>query len=101
MRTLQERLKEWQDFDVAAYELGVTLGLFEDDPQGTYEAFRANKGIFWSDNPLGNALYGILQSLAEQDFLDWDREESKYRWSPTAPGFQEGTKLSPRTAQIR
>lgn len=39
-------LADWEDWDVAAYLLGRSLGLF----QG--ETFQSAKGVFWTDNGL-------------------------------------------------
>ena len=55
---LKERLIDWTDFDVAGYQLGVVLGLLPEWPKG--EAWGEHKWVFWSANPLGDALYEML-----------------------------------------
>ena len=41
------------------------------------------KWVYWSDNPLGNMLYGTLERLLELGALE-KREEPdlQYRWCP-------------------
>jgi hypothetical protein len=82
MPTLRERLADWQDIDVAAYELGATLGVFpENDPD--FENFRDRKAIFWAANPLGDALYAMLRSLVEIGVLEHNENAMSYRWNPS------------------
>jgi hypothetical protein len=80
MNPLNERLREWQDFDVAAYDLGVVLGLFADTPEGGWWLDHAPKWVFWSDNPLGNALHELLQQLVTIRVLE-SNEHGQYRWN--------------------
>jgi hypothetical protein len=61
--TLAEDLAEWTDWDLAAYRLGVCLGAITGD-FGT-----ENKGVFWSDNRLGNGLHDVLLNLVEAGVL--------------------------------
>jgi hypothetical protein len=81
--TLKERLTGWKDWDGATYELGVCLGLWSDygAPPG-YDAWHGNKGIIWSNNPLGSALSSFLDKLVEVGMLE-RREEPDigYRWN--------------------
>lgn len=76
---LKQQLVEWQDFDGAMFGLGVALGIWPDDwvAHGL-----GNKWIFWSDNPLGNALYGCLEKLVEVGILLEDDEGCKFKWNP-------------------
>jgi hypothetical protein len=57
-------LADWADWDVAAYLLGRSLGLF----QG--ETFQSAKGVFWTDNDLGNGLHTALLALASARVLE-------------------------------
>ena len=66
--TLADRLAEWRDWDGAAFELGVVLGLFEEGD------WLKNKGIVWSANPVGDVLHEILLTLTRAGLLE-RREE--------------------------
>jgi hypothetical protein len=72
---LPERLKEWQDFDVVGHALGVALGIFpEDSSMSDY------KGVFWSNNKVGNYLGHLLYELSYQEILEMDESEQRFRW---------------------
>ena len=60
--TLKTALREWTDVDVAQYALAGVLGLIV--PDKSPFATKA-KHVFWTDNPVGNALYEWLQLLVE------------------------------------
>lgn len=70
--SLRECLSDWTDVDVASYHLGRQLGVLplpqEDETEGDH--FRRCKSIFWSSNPLGNALYEALVALEKCGFLE-------------------------------
>ena len=82
--TLKERLQDWGDFDVAMFELAVCLGLMPDGMDSWYR----NKGVFWSNNTMGNMLTRVLHELIDLGVLIHDTEESedRVRWNPD---FQE------------
>ena len=72
---LAEDLADWTDWDVAAYRLGRTLGVFDD------KDFRQAKGTFWTDNPLGNGLHDALLALVGAGLLDRREEpDEQFRW---------------------
>jgi hypothetical protein len=73
---LRTRLATWTDFDVAAYHLGVVLGLLPEWPEAT--AWGEHKWVFWSANPLGDTLYMILRTLTSLGVLEHDGEA--FRW---------------------
>lgn len=77
--TFRDELKEWVDADIASYFVAVYLGLvppvFQNLPFGN------KKGLFWSNNKLGESLYSILQILVENGVLEEDKEEAKFRWN--------------------
>jgi hypothetical protein len=78
--SLKDVTKEWTDFDIAAHQLGIDIGLFHQD-----EAFQTDlKWVFWSDNPVGNMLYQMLRLLAETGVLERDEESMQYRWKEGA-----------------
>ncbi|GAA1870407.1 hypothetical protein [Asanoa iriomotensis] len=77
--TLAERLGEWTDWDGAQYELGRALGLFEG------RAFAETKGVFWTDNALGNGLHETLLVLVQAGVLDRREEpDEQFRWRATS-----------------
>jgi hypothetical protein len=76
MATLQESLNDWTDWDVAAFALGIALGVFE---AGT---FHRHKGVFWSNNNLGNGLHAALGALGDAGVLERrDEPDDQYRWA--------------------
>ena len=82
---LKGQLIEWTDCDIAAYRIGICLGLMPDCP-----AFGATKHVFWGVHPVGEMLYTMLNSLMERGILE-KREEPdiQYRWSPGFLGSWE------------
>lgn len=74
---LSEGLAEWTDWDGAAFGVGRSLGIFSDS-----QTFTQVKGVFWTDNPLGNALHEVLLQLAAAGVLE-RREDpgEQFRWS--------------------
>jgi hypothetical protein len=84
MQTLRERIRDWTDWDVAEYELGVVFGLwpeFGSDPEG--DPWNGRKGTVWSANPVGDMLSETLQALAKAKVLEYDEEDHRYRCTPT------------------
>ncbi|WP_221328802.1 hypothetical protein [Actinoplanes sp. L3-i22] len=81
--TLERDLAEWHDCDGAAFVLGQTLGLFPDATR-----MSQYKGIFWSVNPVGDALHNTLVALAEAGVLE-QREEPdlQFRWNAAGPPY--------------
>lgn len=75
---------EWSDWDGAEYELGVMLGIFNREAQ----PFQTVKHLFWTDNPVGNALHECLEKLVaagifEGQGSDGDPEtaNTRFRWN--------------------
>lgn len=83
MTPLNQRLKDWVDFDGAAYELGVVLGVFEETPPGGFWLRHAPKWVFWTDNSLGNTLHEMLEQLVGIGMLE-KNDEDQYRWNGRA-----------------
>lgn len=50
------------DFDVAEFYLGHVLGLWPEDAEGL-------KGLFWSNNKVGNALAHMLEEMVRAGIL--------------------------------
>ena len=75
--TLRESLADWSDWDVAAFALGVSIGLFSEWTNGPLP----HKGIFWSANPIGDALHEALNALVRGGVLERREEpDVQYRW---------------------
>jgi hypothetical protein len=75
VKTLREYLTDFVDWDGASFYLGVTLGLWSED------SFMKNKGVFWSNNPVGKMLHELLQALVETNVLERIEEpDTRYRW---------------------
>jgi hypothetical protein len=77
--SLPERLHDWLDWDSAAYWLAVCLGLMEDEP----ELFETRaKHVFWSNDPVGNMLYAILDQMVAVGLLETrDEPDKQFRWN--------------------
>jgi len=75
--SLRERLADWTDVDVAQYHLGLLLGALPPMEDGETEGdhFRRCKGIFWSANGLGDALYETLVGMAAAGLLERQPDE--------------------------
>lgn len=78
---LRELLKDWEDQDISAYYLACCLGIIDYDD--TFTNFRKSKHIFWTGNPISNFLYEMLGKMSETGILEFDEEQSLYRWSST------------------
>lgn len=73
---LAKGLDDWNYWDGAAYEVGRSLGIF-----GESETFLQVKGVFWTDNPMGNALHEILLQLVSAGVLERREEpDEQFRW---------------------
>jgi hypothetical protein len=83
--TLKGRISDWTDWDWAAYSLGICLGLMPDAA-----AFGAAKHVFWSNHPVGDLLYSMLDRMVEQGILEKrDEPDIQCRWSPSFRGSWE------------
>lgn len=76
---LRDNLRDWEDYDVAAYKLGIALGAFGPD-DGSYDQFRDQKRVFWASNPLGDFLHETLLRLQALGLLEHDESAHKFRW---------------------
>ncbi len=74
---LSEGLAEWTDWDGAAFEVGRSLGIFDSS-----ESFTQVKWVFWTDNPVGNALHEVLLQLVSAGVLERREErDEQFRWT--------------------
>jgi len=78
--TLKEYLLDWRDRDVAAYCLGITLGIFPVSSGDFWEGFREYKHIFWCNGHTGDLLDKILMELWQIDILEWNDDKEAFRW---------------------
>ena len=69
-------LADWTDCDGAAFLVGRALAIFPES-----EEFLQVKGVFWTDNALGNALYEVLVQLTQAGVLEHrDEPDDQFRW---------------------
>lgn len=76
-------LKDWTEIDAAAFHIGVDLGIIPPltDEKEIYN-FGGKKWVFWTENPLGTALFNILEILVSADILEkHDEDDHLYRWN--------------------
>ncbi|MET9435803.1 hypothetical protein [Streptomyces sp. NPDC006551] len=74
---LSEGLAGWTDWDGAAFVVGRSLGIFEESV-----TFTQVKAVFWTDNPLGNALHEVLLQLVAAGVLERrDEPDEQFLWS--------------------
>jgi len=84
--SLREELADWTDIDVAGFVLARRLGIIGADVQFQTHA----KHVFWSEHPVGRALYRILDELVEAGVLEKrDEPDFQYRWNPAFKGSWE------------
>ncbi|MCX5335948.1 hypothetical protein [Streptomyces sp. NBC_00140] len=73
---LSESMAGWTDWDGAAFMVGRSLGIF-----GRSETFTQVKWVFWTDNPVGNALHEVLLQLVAAGVLERREEPAEqFRW---------------------
>jgi hypothetical protein len=86
LTTLKEALSDWTDFDFAAYDLALCLGLMSADIEFATRA----KHVFWAANPIGTMLYQMLHELAKQSILEErDEPDHQFRWNTNFKGSWE------------
>ena len=83
--SLREALTDWTDWDGAMHSLGICLGLFPQE-----DNFGNTKHVFWSSNPVGEALFRMLDELVGVGILERrDEPDIQYRWNPAFKGSWE------------
>ncbi|HET9955561.1 MAG TPA: VOC family protein [Polyangiaceae bacterium] len=76
--TLTTSLTDWTDIDIAAHEVARGLGILPG-----HSTVADGKAWFWSDNPLGNELFALLDRLTTLGFLEKRNEpDLQYRVAP-------------------
>lgn len=69
-------LGDWTDWDGAAFLLGRALGVFPESAE-----FPRVKGVFWTENALGDALHEVLVVLSGAGVLERrDVPDEQFRW---------------------
>ena len=77
MPSLRDRIPDWTDIDFAAHALAQALGVMAPDAE-----MADTKWVYWSKNPLGDALVQMLDSLVEIGLLEKrDEPDFQYRWA--------------------
>ena len=84
MRKIEELFENWEDFDVAQYYLACLLGLMDYDE--TWDEFRRVKGVFWTNNKIGNMLCNMLEKMVESKILE-KNEDSEFRWNKALEAY--------------
>ncbi|MDG4856650.1 hypothetical protein P8605_00445 [Streptomyces sp. T-3] len=73
---LSDGLADWTDWDGAAFVVGRSLGIFDESV-----TFEQVKWVFWTENPLGNALHEILLQLVAAEVLQRREEpDEMFQW---------------------
>jgi hypothetical protein len=90
--SLKERLADWKSWDMAAFELGACLGFWLDfGAPHDLDPWHGVKSIMWSTNPLGTALWQLLDGLVEAEVLEKRGDPTvAYRWNPNYQGEADG-----------
>lgn len=77
---LKKELEDWTDFDGATFLIMQALNLI---PEGSWEERvldEHRKYIFWTDNPINNQMFNLLQTLVKTGVLEYDHDKLAYRW---------------------
>jgi len=64
-------LENWQDVDIVQFRLGIAIGVFPPSAAFPTEI----KPILWTNHPIGNMLYGMLETMV----VGWSA--SAARWA--------------------
>ena len=78
-QTLRHCLRDWRDPDVSPYYVAVALGVAP-DPGEEWDFWGGHKWMFWSTNPLGEGLFGVVVRLIECGVLE-EQEDYVTRWN--------------------
>ncbi len=79
--------EDYEDFDVVSWQIAVDLGII--DPE-QYNLAVDCKHVFWSNHPVGGAIYQFIENLVQQGLLEENPEEpSQFRWNRNYRGSWE------------
>ncbi|REC79538.1 hypothetical protein DRF60_06870 [Chryseobacterium elymi] len=73
MKTLNEKMKDWTDADIAMHEIALKLELI---PEDNFPKF---KSYYWSGTEKSKALKNILNELTNIGFLDFNTDENTFK----------------------
>jgi hypothetical protein len=76
MRSLRD-MNEWTDIDGPLHDLAIALGIIPKNSNFATEA----KGIYWSNNPLGNFLGDTLYKMRDLGML-LVNDDGEFMWNP-------------------
>ena len=80
--SLKVSLADWTDIDIAEHAITVSLGIV---PANIFP-----KATYWSNNPVGNALYEVLELLTKAEIIQRREEpDIQFRWNPSFQGDWE------------
>jgi hypothetical protein len=83
MTSLREELRDWTDVDQAQHCLSLCVGLMDPSVRFHLEA----KHVYWTNNPVGDMLLGILEKLADVEVLEKrDEPDLQFRWNTQFKG---------------
>ncbi|MEP3890392.1 MAG: hypothetical protein ABJN69_07980 [Hellea sp.] len=83
MQGLRQSLETWTEIDVAAFHAGAALGIIPPPSDGeSIYSFGDKKWIFWTENPLGNMLFDLLENMVTLNILEKHKgDDHLYRWN--------------------
>lgn len=91
LKTLQNSLRDWTDWDFAGFSLGICLGLWPPAPD-----FGNAKHVSWSVHTLGDLLHDMRDSLTRAGVLERRKEpDIQYRWNPAFVGSWDSPSTEP------
>ena len=73
-----KEFNEYVDIDGMLHSLCIQLGIIPEDSLFSTEA----KGIYWSNNPLGNFLGDTLYAMKALGIILENEEEQTFKWNP-------------------
>lgn len=83
MSILKESLlSDWLETDIVLHYLALSMGLVEEGNSiESFDSFRANKALYWSNNPVGNMLSKLLYDMEDIGALESKEEGTLWRWN--------------------
>jgi hypothetical protein len=76
--TLRTRLGGWDDLESAAHALAQCLGVVAQT-----SSYGDVKGLYWTQSPVSNALYGALRGLQAAGIVEpFPDDDTIVRWNP-------------------
>ena len=77
---IRKLFRDWVEPDVAHYYLACLIGIMVLDE--SQEGWIRVKGVFNTNNPVGNCLCALLEQAVAEGMLETN-EDIQYRWNPT------------------